>query len=257
MRSTKFAALICAAVLVLMSMSACSKSETAKTNSSNADSSSAKSTDKKLDVYLSSNGTPYYLADDGTKMNLYAYADEDDDTSEDEAAANYIYDKYDADGLKFDIPEGWFADTSFGSPMLLQQADSDDEINYDESIAIVDTENVFDSDNGKVTKKTVKSYFDNYLDYGYYTDYKISETGSMKVSGVDANYYDVITTISSTLTNTDSDEDAEPVVCKTRYIITDEDTSHCMILSALNNDESFGRVVEAYEKMADSLELPS
>ena len=79
----------------------------------------------------------------------------------------------------------------------------------------------------------------------------------MKVSGVDANYYDVITTISSALTTTDSDEDAEPVVCKTRYIITDEDTSHCMILSALDNDESFGRVVGAYEKMAGSLELPS
>lgn len=256
MRSTKSAALICAAVLALMSMSACSKSETAKTNSSNADSSSA-STDKKLDVYLSSDGTPYYLAEDGTKMNLYAYADEDDDTDEDDHSANYIYDKYDVDGIKFDIPEGWFADASFGSPMLLQQADPDEEINYNESIAIVDTENVFDSDDGKITKKTVKSYFDDYLDYGYYTDYKISETGSMKVGGVDADYYDVITTISSALTNTDSDEDAEPIVCKTRYIITDEDTSHCIVLSALDNDESFGRVVEAYEKMADSLELPS
>lgn len=256
MRSIKSTALICAAVLALMSMSACSKSETAKTNSSNAD-SSAPSTDKKLDVYLSSDGTPYYLAEDGTKMNLYAYADEDDDTDEDDASANYIYDKYDVDGLKFDIPEGWFADTSFGAPMILQQADSDDEINYDESIAIVDTENVFDSEDGKVTKKTVKSYFEDYLDYGYYTDYKISETGSMKVNGVDADYYDVISTVSSALTATDSDEDAEPVVCKTRYIITDEDTSHCIILSALDNDESFGRVLEAYEKMADSLELPS
>lgn len=257
MNNYKKTAVICAFVLASSFTSACSDNDDqAKTSDSKSESTSEKNvseidndpTDSRLDIYLSEDGTPYYIDADGNKMILYAYADE---TEEDEydPSDSYVYDNYDADGLKFEIPEGWFADTGYGAPMLLQE--SEDEINYDETIAILPAENVFES--GDVSEDSINEYFGELVELGYYTEYKITDSGDSTVGKESAKYYDVLSTYS--LLSDDDSEESETMSFRTRYIVTEDDNPYCVIITSNDSDDSFDYVFGIYESFADTIEI--
>lgn len=259
MNNHKKAAVICALILAVSFTSACSdKDDQTKASDAKADSTSEtdmtktddNSSDSKLDIYLSEDGTPYYIDADGNKMILYAYADE---AVEDEydPSESYVYDNYDADGLKFDIPDGWFADTGYGAPMLLQEPESEDEINYDETIAILPAENVFES--GEVNKESIEEYFGELVELGYYTEYKITDSGNSTMGKETAKYYDVLSTYS--LVSDEDSEDSETMSFRTRYIVTEGDDPYCAIITSNDSDDSFDYVFGVYESFADTIEI--
>ena len=243
-----------AAILALSLSVACVTgcSKTAKDDSSKGESSksagnSANTDDSKLDIYIDEDGAPYYFDTDGSKMMLFAspYESTDDDPTE-----NYIYDHYDSNGLTFDIPEGWYADDSYGSPTLFMDGEED---NFDEYISIVPSNYVLDpDDDGSYnTEKVIKAYYDDAVSEGYYLSYEISDKGDTKLNGVDAKYY-VLKVTSDTFS-----EEGEEETIRIKYIITGGDNSHAVIMTSLDTDESYDKVVGAFDSIADTVTLPT
>jgi hypothetical protein len=178
-------------------------------------------------------------------MILYSYSASDDDSEYDETDY-YVYDHYESDGLVFDIPDGWFADTTYGAPMLFMDSE-DGDINYDESISFVSTETVLDSDVTDVKQETIESYLDELISYGYYNSYEITDSGSLEIAGKDANYFDM--TVSYSL-------DEDEVSFRSRYIFTTGEGSYCVSITSLDDDDSFNKMLDVYTEVEQTLTLP-
>lgn len=252
-RFKKAAAALCALTLSLACVTGCSSSgdndsSSKKDNSADVnDADGKKVTDSKLDIYIDEDGAAYYIDTDGTKMMLFAspYENGSEDPSE-----NYVYDHYDSNGLSFDIPDGWYADDSYGSPTLFMQGEED---NLDEYISIVPSSYVLDADDkgNYNTEKVVKSYYEEAIEEGYYLSFEITDKGDTKLGGVDAKYY--VLRISS-----DSfSESGEVEFIRIKYIITGGDNSHAVIMTSFDTDESYKKVTEAFDTVADTVKLPT
>ena len=220
-------------------------------------------TDSKVDVYLADDGTPYYIGPDGKKMMIIAieFADEEDDIDLDPSSSeasdeeHIVRGEYNSDGLKFTVPDGWFADSTFGSPTLFRDYGEDEELDYNTNISIVPTEYVFTPDTddegekSEITEDIVKDYFDELKDSGFYSDIQFLGSGDIKAAGTDAKYYDIFSEI--------DEEDEGKIAYRTRYIITPGDNSHCIIVTSLDNDEQFNAVIETFSSFADTIQLPT
>ncbi len=221
----------------------CSDTDDATTS---AESEASEETESTVDIYLDDDGYPYYYTEDGTKMILYAYEDEE------EEEVTYIYDEYDVDGLYFEIPDGWYVDDSYGAPTMF--IDSEDDYNYDEVITILPTSYVFESDeDGTYPDDIVTSYFDELIEEGYYTSYELTDSGEgTAIDGNATKYYD----ITAYYETTDDDGNDTEEGFRTRYIISDGDNSYSVIINSLDTDDSFDMVVETYESMVGTIVLP-
>ncbi len=215
---------------------------------------------KKVEVFLAEDGTPYYVNEDGEKMMLFAtpFADENDDSTDvddgDESfdtTQNYIRGEYSSNGLEFTIPDGWFAEDSLGAPTLFKDMGDGAELNYDEVISIVPTNYVFTTfENGEADEESIKSYFKDLSDAGFYTQFELLGSGTLPVCGLDAKYFDLKATMPK------EGGDGEEVF-RTRYIITPGDNSHCFILASLDTDESAEYVQSIFDTFAATMKLPT
>ena len=244
------AAFVSALMIASACMAGCSKSDKKTTDSagSKSDNKSGSNTDSKLDIFIDADGAPYYIDSDGEKMMLFSspYESGDEDPTE-----NYIYDHYDSNGLSFDIPSGWYADDSYGSPTMFMDGEED---NFDEYISIVPSAYVLDADkDGNYDSESViKSYYDEAVSEGYYLSYEITDKGTEKVNGTDAKYY-VLKVSSDSFT-----DEEETDTIRIKYVITPGETSHAVIMTSLDTDESFEKVTGAYESsIASTLTLPT
>lgn len=254
-RIKQAAAALCAFTLSVACITGCSKSEGDSSSSKdNKDTTTEQNktgkeiTDSKLDIYIDKDGAPYYVDEDGTKMMLFSSMYEN---GEEDPSDNYVYDHYDDNnGLTFDIPDGWYADTSYGSPTMFMQGDED---NLDEYISIVPSSYVLDADEkgNYNTEKVIKSYYEDGISEGYYLSFEITDKGDTKLNGVDAKYY--VLRLSS---NSFSDSGEEEFI-RIKYIITGGDNSHAVIMTALDTDESYNKVVGAFDTIADTVKLPT
>lgn len=263
------AAILCIAALGASGCSAASKDDNGKNSGSDKKAEiptsdpdeaddSAESDMQKVEVFLDEDGTPYYIDSEGTKMMLFSmpFAEDDDyDYGDDEYLDDYDYTQnfvrgeYDADGLKFTIPDGWFAENTFGAPMIFQDYAEGEEINYDETISIVPTAFVFEpGEDGNITDEILEDYFAELIDNGLYSDYSITDSGDIIAAGIEARYYDIFAAI-------ETDDTSESF--RTRYIITSGDNSHCFILTALDDDESFKMVIDTFDSFSDTIVLPT
>lgn len=252
-RIKQTAAALCAFTLSIACITGCSKSDNDSSSSKDKSSSTEQKktgkeiTDSKLDIYIDKDGAPYYIDTDGTKMMLYASMYEN---GEEDPTENYVYDHYDSNGLSFDIPKNWYADDSYGSPTLFMQGEED---NLDEYFSIVPTNYVLDPDDKGCynSESVVKSYYEDGVSEGYYLSYEITEKGDTKLGTVDAKYY-VLRVSSDSFS-----ESGEEEFIRIKYIITDGDNSHAVIITSFDTDESYNKVVSAYEEIADSIKLPT
>ncbi|MCD8095302.1 MAG: hypothetical protein LUE12_04145 [Ruminococcus sp.] len=229
-----------AAVMAISMLAGCSGSDDSSSESSDSDTSS----DAKVDVYMDSDGYAYYYTEDGTKMMLYSYEyseEDEDDTS------SYIYDYYDDEnGLTFTIPDGWYADDSYGYPYLF--VDGDD--SYNEIMGFFPTTYIFDADeDGNVGEDVIVSYYEELVEDETYTSYELTETGETTVGEYTGAYYDVTASY-------ESDDDEEESF-RTRYIITEGDNSFCIMLMSLDDDDSFATVTDAFDEIYDTVTLPT
>ncbi len=252
MINRKITAAVCAAVLALCSFASCSDSDSSSetTNNSKAQNGEdGKNPDSKLDIYIDEDGTPYYYDTDGNKMIIYSYpADDLEEEEEEYDPSQYItYDKYDAGGLSFDIPEGWYADSTYGAPMIFEDAEEGEE-NYDEYISVTPTYMVLDNAETEVTEDVVKENFDSLIEAGYFKKYEITSTDNVKVAGYDADSYDISFTYSL---------DEDEVVYRSRYIFTSGDNSYCLTISSLDTDESFKKMTDLLDELIKTLKLPT
>ena len=251
-RIKQTAAALCALTLSLACITGCSKSGGDNSSSKGKDSSSKNSTskditDSKLDIYIDSDGAPYYLDTDGTKMMLFASPYEN---GEEDPTENYVYDHYDNNGLSFDIPEGWYADDSYGSPTLFMQGEED---NLDEYFSIVPSSYVLDPDDkgNYNTEKVIKKYYQDAVDEGYYLSFEITEKGDTKLGDVDAKYYII------RLSSDSFSDSGEEEFIRIKYVITGGDNSHAVIMTSFDTDESFKKVVDAFDSISDTVKLPT
>lgn len=259
MKLKKTAAVFCAAIMSLAALTACDssekkeKSDSGKKTESKAETSSADSVneDKKVEVYLNSDGTPYYIDEDGQKWMLFSTQMNEEG---EEQLNDYIYEKFELDGLSFDIPDGWFADGAYGYGMMFQISEEDEPINYDESIAILATSIVFPELEGEITEDFVKGYYDGLVDEQFYSEFELTETGTVKVCGVDSPYFDLI--VSYSLGEDENGEESFETF-RSKYIVTPGDNSHCIVMSSYDDDESFKTVNDAFLSIADTIVLPT
>lgn len=256
-------AAVCAAALFTAGCAASSDSSKAESKPDKTDSPAEIETSdgRKVEVYLDEDGTPYYIDSDGSKMMLFStpFADPDDDDDPDDFdddpfedydyTEDFIRGEYDQDNLKFTVPDGWFAENSFGTPILFQDFDDVTGINYDEYISIVPVSFVFDpNEDGVVNEDMINAYFKELTDAGFYTEYDMLETGEISFSGIEANYYDIAAKI---------EDDELTETFRTRYIITAGDNSHCFILESLDDDASFKKVLDAFDSFSGTITLPT
>jgi hypothetical protein len=222
-------------------MTACKNSESSDSKDSNSDS--------KLDIYLSSDGTPYYLDSDGSEVYLSTTTATEDSDDDSDSTDSYIYGNYDSNGLKFDIPDGWYVDESFGSPTIFEVTD-DGNPNYDEYITLMPTSSILGSDVTSVDKSTIEDYFTELVDAGYYTEFTTTDSGEYTVAGYDADYYDI--TVSYTL-----EDGGDTYSFRGRYIFTQGDNSYSIMLTSLDDDDSFTKVEDLYNEFVTTLTLPT
>ena len=262
MKMKKTAAVICAAIMSLAALTACDSSENkeksdsktkteSKAETSSADGENSVLEDKKVEVYLNSDGTPYYIDEDGQKWMLFSTQMNEEG---EEQLNEYIYDRFDLDGLSFDIPDGWFADAAYGYGMMFKTAEEEESINYDESIAILSTTIVFPELEGDITEDFLKGYYDGLVEEQFYSEFEITETGTVKVCGVDSPYFDL--TVSYSRGEDENGEESFETF-RTKYIVTPGDNSHCIVLSSYDDDESFKTVNDAFLSIADTIVLPT
>lgn len=249
MKASKKIAALCALTLAISSFAACGK-EAEPSESVSGNNSSEASGDQKLDIYLSEDGTPYYLDADGNKMLLYAYADDTGEEEEYDPTEYYIYDSYDVDGMSFDLPEGWVADSSMAIPMIFQEAATAEEIDYNESIVILSADNVFGTETEGVNEKSITEYFDDCVEQGFYSKYEITDSGDTTFGENKAEYFDL-----TLIPVTDEESEEEPTELRVRYVADKSDTPYCAVITSYNTDESFDLMIEAFKTVSDSFKV--
>jgi hypothetical protein len=113
------------------------------------------------------------------------------------------------------------------------------------------TAQIFDSDSTEMTKDVLDEYFAELVDAGYYTEYKFTDSGDTDVNGVTAKYFDM------TITYSLGDDDDSTVSFRGRYIFTDGDNSYCIMITSLDDDDSFKKIEDIYEQIAPTMTLPT
>ena len=226
--------IMCLAVAV--SMAACAKTDNSENNrkSSKSDSSSS-NTKREVKIYTDEDGAFYY-DDDSNVMRLSAYPE----NGEEEAyeAPEPIYGTYDQDGVKFDIPDGYYADTSFGLPVVY----SEDENLTNENVGIT-TQTMY---NGGTFEEASLEYLENeykeYKETESIREYEIKEIKDITdVNGTKAKAYSIAVTI--------GEDDENTAEYYSELIFLDYKPSYVMIINGNNNEESIARV----DKLRDSI----
>ena len=252
---TKKAAVLCAAVIACASFAGCSGSD--KTESSSEDSSKSGG-DKKLELYIDDEGSPYFFDQEGNKMMLWASdyeLSQQEDYDEAKDTSDYIYGSYDKNGISFTIPDGWLVDDSYGAPSVIKGTGPDD-LDVDNSISLVPVQMMFGDDvdpNAEVNEKFIKKYYQGLVDSEFYTEYKILKTGEGKIGDKQAKIFDI------RLSYDEYDEEGKPTKQTTRTIVyaTTGDNVFTVVINCNDNDEEVKAIVAAYESFADTIKLPN
>lgn len=252
---TKKAAALCAAVIACTAFAGCSGSD--KTDSS-SDGSDTSGGDKKLEVFIDDEGTPYFFDQEGNKMMLWTSdyeLSQQDEGKENVDPTEYIFDNYDKNGLSFTIPEGWLVDDSYGAPSVLKGTGADD-LDVENSISLIPVQMMFGNDidpNTEVNEKFLKKYYQGLVDAGFYSDYKILKTGEGKIGDQQAKVFD----ISMTYDEYGEDGDTSKTTARTIVYATSGDNVFCVVINCDDNDEQVKTLTGVYESFADSIKLPN
>ena len=265
MRSIKArtVAALFAAVMAVSAFSGCASGDgEIKKASADAPASGEHSGEKKLDVYVDDNGTPYFYDAEGKKMMLFAVDyEEQSQFSEDSAEgikADFIYGHYDVSGLSFDIPEGCCVDDQLGGfPTIYKDEEDPNNIDYNNCISIIPAKFMlgYDMDKDKkVDKKFVENYLKKSVENGLYTEYKINATGKGKVGEEDADMYDITVTYKN--------EEGMPDLPneKSRNILYITKGKNCYIAAVkvpVDDDATASVYTDIYKSLAASIKLPT
>ena len=175
------------------------------------------------------------------------YEDNDDSQNEDD---EIFYDYYDdGNGLSFKIPDGWYAgwykDNSFVYAYIYEDGVDGDAL----SIKIFRIDGVFDADeNGNVDKDVIEKTFNEWVEYGWFDSYELTEAGEIAVGEYVGTCYD----LKGYYTH-----DGEEIVTLTRYIVTEGDNFFCITLMSPGDGDSLAMVIDTFTKISDTLTLPS
>ena len=252
---TKKAAALCAAVIACTAFAGCSDADKTDSSSDGSDNSGG---DKKLEVFIDDEGTPYFFDQEGNKMMLWTSdyeLSQQDEGKENVDPTEYIFDNYDKNGLSFTIPEGWLVDDSYGAPSVLKGTGADD-LDVENSISLIPVQMMFGNDidpNTEVNEKFLKKYYQGLVDAGFYSDYKILKTGEGKIGDQQAKVFD----ISMTYDEYGEDGDTSKTTARTIVYATSGDNVFCVVINCDDNDEQVKTLTGVYESFADSIKLPN
>lgn len=203
---------------------------------SETDDSSAE--DEPVTIYLDEYDQPYYYDSEGNQVYLT--------TEEEEYSYEPIYGEYSEDGVSFTIPDGWYADTSYGYPIIIEDGD-DAMYSY---ACIIDSSWLVDADFEDITSDNFVEMFDSYVEGGYYSSYTIDESDISSLSVYDAKGY-VITTVY------EGDEDEEDETYYTEYIFIDSDPAYTLMIETLNDEDSIAAMQEMAYALGDTIIIDS
>ena len=259
---TRTVAALSAAVMAVCAFSGCASGDgEIKKASADTPSSGEHAGEKKVEVYIDDNGTPYYYDAEGKKMMLFSVDYEDQSQFEDSAETikeDFIYGHYDVSGLSFDIPEGCCVDDQLGGfPTVYKDEADPANIDYNNCISIIPAKFMlgYDMDKDKkVDKKYIEKYLKNSVANGLYSDYKINATGKGKVGDLDADMYDVTVTYK----NEEGMPDLPNEVARNIIYVTKEKNCYIVDIKVPVDDEATANVyTDLYKSFAASVKLPT
>ena len=228
-----------------VSMAACAKTDNSENNIKRDDSSSKKEK-KEAKIYVDEDGL-YYYDDSSNVMRIAAYSEEGDGgVADDDQPAEDIPEPirgtYDLDGLKFEIPEGYYVDTSYDIPVIY----SDDESLMDENIAIMSLEAYNGQEYDDISIDTIKAEFESYKTLGSIADYELEELKALpQVDGKDTKGFKVKIVAYAG----DSSSGEESIEYYSEMVFINSEQSYAVLLNASSSEESISRV----EKLRDNI----
>lgn len=254
--SARSLAALCAALFTAAALAGCASSDS-KDSSGDSEGKSSGG-DKKLEIYVDENDTPYYFDSEGNKMMLWAsdydislQGDDDEDYSDD---YEYITGNYDKNGISFTIPDGWVVDDSYGAPTLLKGTNADD-IDYDNNFSILPSQLMFGSETDpdqEINEKFLKNYYKGLVEGEVYSSYKVKSEGEVKIGGEKGNAFSVALTYEGF-----DDEGNTTEISTTSLIYATTGKNVCLIVFSIDDPDKTDGLKAAYDSMSDSIKLPT
>jgi hypothetical protein len=214
---------------------------------SSSENSSSETTDSEVKIYLDDTG-PYYMDADGNQT--YLSVDNGDETDTDSYSSDPIYGEYDQDGISFTINDGWYADTSYGIPLIYEDGN---ESMY-EYIGLVEASNIIDVSFDELTKADMEEIFEQYVDAGTCLSYELEQVDTEDANGYETKTFDV-TVEAEDYTTDDSTEETSTTSYYTEYMFVNSDTPYVIVTNAMPTEESISKCLEVRDGIMSTLTI--